>query len=122
MVKTAFEPKNKDALHREHHNYTLPAIASCPYIRTLLDVVGLEGEDTRVESPSMAEEPQCLVFEWMEHDLSTILSDRFRQNSNLPKLIAKSVLSALAVLRSPYRAIHTGERADLSCHTRLTDG
>ncbi len=50
-----------------------------------------------------------MVFEWMEHDLRTVPSNQFRQNSRLPKIIAKSVLLALALLKTQYGAVHTGE-------------
>ncbi|KAI4209034.1 MAG: hypothetical protein LQ351_007982 [Letrouitia transgressa] len=80
---------------------------SCQYIRTLHDVVGPDGDVTRAESISRTEDPPCLVFEWMEHDLRTVPPDRFRQNPNLPKLIAKSVISALLVLKTQYGAVHT---------------
>jgi hypothetical protein len=36
-------------------------------------------------------------------------SDKFRENSILPKIIARSVLSTLALLNTQYNAIHTGE-------------
>jgi hypothetical protein len=47
--------------------------------------------------------------EWMENDLAGVASDDFRENSDLPVIIAKSVLSALAILKTQYKGIHTGE-------------
>lgn len=108
MVKTERGPE-KTCLKRERNNYKLPAIILCQYIRTLYDVVGPDEDVAQVDSESMTEDPPCMVFEWMEHDLRTVPSDQFRQNSNLPKIIAKSVLSALVILKTQYGAVHTGE-------------
>lgn len=112
MVKTEIGPE-KICLNRERSNYKLPAIISCQFIRTMYDIVGPDGDDARVERASMTDDPPCMVFEWMEHDLRAVPSDQFRQNSDLPKVIAKSVLSALALLKSEYGAIHTGEHIAL---------
>lgn len=109
VVKTEIGPE-KICLKRERGNYRLLAVASCQYIRSLYDVVGPDGDDVQVKNTSTTEDPLCMVFEWMEHDLRTVPSDQFRQNSNLPKIIAKSVLSALALLKSQANAVHTGER------------
>ena len=111
MVKTELGPE-KTCLKRELHNYKLPAVASCPYIRTLYDVIGPGRDDAKVDNAT-TEDPLCMVFEWMDHDLRTVPSDQYRRNSNLPKIIAKSVLSALALLKTQYGAVHTGKR--LSC-------
>lgn len=96
----------------------MPAVASCPYIRSLTDIIP-NSDDARQESSSSATENPHLVFEWMEQDLRTVPSDEFREDSKLPKLIAKSVLSALALLKNRYNAIHTGGL--FSC-IALTDG
>ena len=108
MLKTEIGPE-KTCLRRELSNYRLPAVASCQHIRTLYDVIGPDGEDAQNESISRTGDPLCMVFEWMEHELRTVPSDQFRQNSNLPKIIAKSVLLALALLKTQYGAVHTGE-------------
>jgi hypothetical protein len=108
MVKTELGPE-KICLERERSNYKLPAVVSCQHIRTLHDVVGPDGDGIRAKSTSRTEDPPCLVFEWMEHDLRTVSPDQFRQNSNLPKIIAKSVLLALVLLKTQYGAVHTGE-------------
>ncbi len=108
VVKTVTGPK-KTCLKRELGNHKLGAIASCQYIRTLYDVVGPEAGTAPVETTSTFEDPLCLVFEWMEYDLRTVPSGRFRENSNLPRIIAKSVLSALALVKSQYKGMHTGE-------------
>ena len=88
---------------------TLPAVASSQHIRTLHDVVGPDKDGVHAESTSRTKDPLCLVFEWMEHDLRTVPPDQFRKNSNLPKIIAKSVLLALVLLKTQYGAVHTGE-------------
>ncbi|KAF4625145.1 hypothetical protein G7Y89_g13021 [Cudoniella acicularis] len=43
----------------------------------------------------------------MDHDLRSAPSAPFRQNSNLPKVIAKSTLLALVLLQEVFGAIHT---------------
>ena len=106
VVKTALD-KSKIILNREHRNYKMPAIASCPYIRSLIDIIP-NSDDAREESSFSATENPHLVFEWMEQDLRTVPSDEFRDNSKLPKLIAKSVLSGLALLKDRFNAVHTG--------------
>lgn len=109
VVKTELGPK-KTCLRREYHNYKLRAIASCQYIRTLLDVVPSGAADALGrENGSVITEDPYLVFELMDCDLRTVPSDEFRENSDLPKLVAKSVLSALVLLHNQYGAAHTGE-------------
>lgn len=108
MVKTASD-EHKFVLDREYDNYKLPDIASCPYIRSLIDIIP-DSDDAPGEDASSATETPPLVFEWMEQDLRTVPSEKFRETSNLPKLIAKSVLSALALLKSRYNGIHSGGR------------
>ena len=107
VAKTKLGPE-KTCLRRERDNYNLPAVTSCQYIRTLYDVVG-QDVDAVQNSGTAADDALCLVFKWMEHELQTVPSDEFRQNSNLPKIIARSVLSALALLKTEYNAVHTGE-------------
>ena len=106
VVKTALDI-HKIILDREYHNYKMPDIASCPYIRNLIDIIP-NSDDACGANASSATEIPPLVFEWMEQDLRTVLSVEFRENSDLPKLIAKSVLSALALLKTRYSAIHSG--------------
>jgi len=109
VVKTEFGPE-KIAFKRERRNYKLSAVMSCKYIRTLYDVVGPDGDAAPVQGASVTEDPPCMVFEWMDHDLRAVSSIPFRQNSDLPKIIAKSVLSALAVIKTECGGVHTGER------------
>jgi hypothetical protein len=106
VVKTEAGPKIT-GLKRELFNHRLPAIASCEYIRSLYDVIGPEEDSAEVENISTIKDPLCLVLEWMEHDLRTVRSDHFRQNSALPKIIAKPVLSALALMKLQYNGMHT---------------
>lgn len=107
MVKTEIGTE-KTCLKREHNNYKLPAIASCQHIRALQDLI-LEEDVTQEGNASRTEYPCCMVFEWMDYDLRSVPSDKFRENSILPKIIARSVLSTLALLNTQYNAIHTGE-------------
>jgi serine/threonine protein kinase len=112
VVKTELGPE-KICFKRERENYKLPAIADCQYVRALYDVIGPDEGDAQVFSTSETDDPVCMVFEWMDHDLRTVSSDQFRQHSNLPKVIAKSVLSALALFKAEYNGIHTGKRISL---------
>jgi len=109
VVKTALEPTKK-ALRRERNNYLIPGIRSSPYIRSQYDI--LERDLHSSEDPPQADEtataPPGMVFKWMEYDLWQVPSKRFRRNSVLPKVISRSVLSALAPLKTQYNAIHTG--------------
>ena len=113
IVKTELGAE-KICLKRERDNYKLPAIASCQYIRTLLDLVEQDRYNSHIDDTATTEEELSLVFEWMEHDLRTVPSTQFRENSNLPKIIAKSVLSALVILQNQYNAIHTGGSLPIS--------
>ena len=109
VVKTALEPTKK-ALRRERKNYLIPGIRSSPYIRCQYDI--LECDPPSSEDPPPADvtatAPPGMVFECMDHDLWQVPSERFRQNSVLPKVISRSVLSALALLKTQYDAIYTG--------------
>lgn len=118
VVKTELG-SDKTCLKRELDNYNLPAVASSQYIRVLLDVVGAGDNDTQVFNESEIEGPLCMVFEWMEHDLRAVPSERYRKDSNLPKVIAKSVLSALALLKTQHGAIHTGESVSSASYQLL---
>ena len=110
VVKTALEPITQNDLRRERINYLIPGIRSSPYIRRQYDI--LKRDSDFVEDHRQADEtataPLGMVFEWMEYDLWHVPSERFRQDSVLPKAIARSVLSALALFKTQYNAIHTG--------------
>jgi hypothetical protein len=108
MIKTELGPE-KICFKRERENYKFPAVAGCQHIRALYDVIGPDEGDAQVFSTSETDDPACMVFEWMDHDLRTVSSEQFRQHSNLPKVIAKSVLSALALFKAEYNGIHTGK-------------
>ncbi|KAJ9394249.1 hypothetical protein DTO282F9_8816 [Paecilomyces variotii] len=105
VVKTELGPE-KICLKRERDNYRIPAITSCKYIRELCDVISSDSKELRAEKADSAINSLCLVFEWMDHDLRTVPSFEFRSNSDLPKIISKAVLSALALL-SQFNAVHT---------------
>jgi len=111
VVKTALEPTKK-ALRRERNNYLIPGMRSSPYIRSQYNI--LERDPHSGEDPPQADEtataPPGMVFEWMEYDLWQVPSEQFRRNSVLPKVISRSVLSALALLKTQYDAIDTGRQ------------
>lgn len=104
VVKTALEPTKK-ALRRERNNYLIPGIRSNPYIRSQYDI--LECDPPSSEDPPPAD-VTATALPGMDHDLWQVPSERFRQNSILPKVISRSILSALALLKIQYDAIHTG--------------
>jgi hypothetical protein len=110
VVKTAASRLENVSLNREHNIYHMPDIASSPYIPALYDTVGsFEVEElSRFGVP--AKDPSCLVFEWMETDLHSLSSYQYRRNSRLPKIISKSVLSALDMFRR-YNGTYTGKHS-----------
>lgn len=67
------------------------------------DLVGHK-QSHDIEDP--APQPQCMVFEWMDTDLWQLPSGPFRSGSKLPKIVAKSVLGALAVFHD-LNGVHT---------------
>ncbi len=99
------------ALVREYEIYVGPGpVKTNPFIRKLHDVVGqwemVEGRG-RAGFDKTSEDPPCLVFEWMEHVLWKVRAEPYRENSVLPKVIARSVLEALDITASA-NAMHTG--------------
>jgi len=107
VVKTAVGELENVALKREYNSYKVPDIASSPYIRTLYDAAG-SFEEGVGKSGVAAEDPLCLVFEWMEADLRSLSSHKYRRDSCLPKIISKSVLSALIIFKR-HNVSHTGK-------------
>ena len=99
------------ALRRERNNYLIPGIRSSPFIRSQYDILEQDPDAraSRQHTDETATAPDGMVFEWMEYDLWQVPSEQFRRNSVLPKIISRSVLSALALLKTEYDAIHTGE-------------
>ena len=102
VVKCGATDDEKIALKREFRNHGISKIASCPYIRTLYDIVQ-PNEDSHY--------PPYLIFEWMDFDLRSVPAKRFRGDLRLPKVVSKAVLSALETFKQ-LNAVHTG---DCSC-------
>jgi hypothetical protein len=98
VVKCAAINDEKVALKREYRNYGISEIASCPYIRTLYDIVR-PNEDPH--------DLPYLIFEWMDLDLRSVPAKRFRGDPRLPKVVSKAVLSALKTFEK-LNAVHTG--------------
>jgi hypothetical protein len=98
VIKTAATEGQKMCLRREYHNYGFSEIASSPVIRALRDTVWSNEE---------RDNPSCLVFEWMDQDLESVIAPKFRGSEILPKVVSKAVLSALSVLKT-LGAVHTG--------------
>jgi hypothetical protein len=99
VIKSATTSNEKRTLTREHANYGIPEIASCPDIRTLHDTISQPDADSQ--------EPPSLVFEWMDFDLRALPAYLFRADQHWPKAVSKAVLSALVCLKS-LNAIHAG--------------
>lgn len=76
VVKSAITNDEIFALKREYRNYQNPAIASCPYVRTLYDVIR--------QSEAQEDSVPSLVFEWMDHDLFLTPANVFRSRQSLP--------------------------------------
>ena len=106
--------------HRERQTYEVPDIATSPYIRSLVEIIGHFEDiyDSETQHTAIAEEPEkgaklnpdspppFMVFEWMDTDLWQLPCEPFRSNSSLPRTIARSVLEALAVFES-VDGVHT---------------
>lgn len=84
------------SLKREFALYQQRPIASCPHIRTLHDLVGSFDSPRSILTE---EDTPCLVLEWMENDLRSISRKKFREKPNILKVIARSVLCTLAMLK-----------------------
>ena len=99
------------ALVREYEIYEGPGpVKTNPFIKKLHDVIGpweMVEERGRAGFDKTSEDPPCLVFEWMEHTLWDVRAELYRENSVLPKTVARSVLQALVVFASA-NAMHTG--------------
>ncbi|GIK02900.1 hypothetical protein Aspvir_006963 [Aspergillus viridinutans] len=105
VVKTEPGPE-KICLRREWNNYRIPAIATSKYIRELCDVISSNKEEQRAVEADPEADTLYLVFEWMDHALRTVPPFGYQINSDLPKVISKAVLSALALL-TQLNAVHT---------------
>jgi hypothetical protein len=92
-------------LRREYRNYRLKDIATSSHFRALVDTV---------HSDDSQNDPSCLVFEWMDHDLRSIFAPELRSRPIPPRVVSRAVLSALEVLKS-LNAVHTGK----GCRERL---
>ena len=99
------------ALAREYEIYEGPGpVKTNPFIRKLVDVVGqweMVEERGRAVFDKPSEDPPCLDFEWMDQVLWNVRAESYRENSVLPKAIARSVLEALDLFAS-VNAMHTG--------------
>ena len=111
------------ALAREYEIYEGPGpVKTNPFIRKLHDLVGrwdmVEGRGRagfdKEQEGGEEGDPPCLVFEWMEHVLWDVRAEPYRgkNESVLPKMIARSVLEALDVFKEA-GAVHTGQLARL---------
>ncbi|PYI07494.1 kinase-like protein [Aspergillus sclerotiicarbonarius CBS 121057] len=98
VIKTAIGDLERVALQREYNNYQINGFASNRYIRTMYEAIG------PIESSNSNKSPH-LVFEYMETVLRKVPSYKFR-DTQLPRIVSKSVLSALKVMRSQ-RMVHT---------------
>lgn len=91
MIKCRPEGPRAITYTREHACYEVEAIARSPYIRAQIDSVG---HDVETNNNALL---LCMVFEWMNTDLWQLSLEEFRSRSQLPRIVARSVLQALAV-------------------------
>jgi hypothetical protein len=98
VVKSSTSDHEERSLQREYRACTIPEIAAGPYIRRLVDTV---------PSSQNQDNPSSLVFEWMNRNLADLPAGYFRAVQYLPKIVARSVLSALEVFKT-LNAIHAG--------------
>ncbi|KAK0129021.1 hypothetical protein ONS95_000961 [Cadophora gregata] len=68
----------------------------------MVDTIGHDGN----AASSTLGQPQCMVFEWMDTDLWQLPSKPFRNGSELPRIVARSLLEALVVIDSEH-GVHT---------------
>ncbi|KAL2070070.1 hypothetical protein VTL71DRAFT_14750 [Oculimacula yallundae] len=100
-IKHFIEDANRTQYKRELRNYSFESIANSPFIRSMIDTIGHDQKAS--ENPSR---PQCMVFEWMDTDLWQLPSQPFRTGSELPRIVARSLLEALAILEDE-GGVHT---------------
>lgn len=100
MIKCRPDGPRDITYTHERACYEVEAIAQSPYIRAQIDTIG---HDVEINDDS---QQQYMVFEWMDTDLWQLPSERFRSGSQLPRIIAKSVLQALAVFQD-LDGVHT---------------
>lgn len=106
VVKTFTTEVDQSLLAREYRNYQIPSIASSPYVRRMYEAIGFSNGQGENSSSNSVHSP-CLILEWLDTDLWHVSSKAFRNNAELPKLICRSVLSALATFGKHGKA-HTG--------------
>ncbi|KAL8722372.1 MAG: hypothetical protein Q9181_007506, partial [Wetmoreana brouardii] len=112
MATTSNEHASDD-LWREYDVYKRRGVASSPYIRSLVDVVGDVEELQRGKGG-------CLVLEWLESTLGELSPDDFRNNTTFLKAFFRAGLSAIETFQDeglvntdgkPYRAQSLAVRA-----------
>lgn len=108
IVKTCSSDLDQILLAREYRSYQIPDFATSPYIRHMLEAIGMPQEQGN-NSIAPALHPPCLIFEWMDTDLWHVPSKPFRNDTELPKVVCRSVLSALAIFKK-HGKTHTGSQ------------
>ena len=106
-LKTLSEPKPDPVGKPESESLEF---VSMPGVRFILkhepDCVSKQDSETVVEQEP---EPDCMVFEWMDYELRHVPPMNHRSGSNLPRLVAKSILGAIVDLSKTLKAVHTGK-------------
>ena len=98
------------SINGERRSYCLTDIQHSLFFRRCLelldprDIAESKGPDQM--DGTADSENQCMTFEWMDNFLWQIPSAPYRSDSELPNVIARSVLSALALLKRELDAIH----------------
>ncbi|KAI9674438.1 MAG: hypothetical protein M1817_001776 [Caeruleum heppii] len=95
--------KNLKILYdRELRNLQIPTIASSRHIRALHDTIPSDPEKSHADPTNH----RGMILEWMDTDLWNCRHERIDPGSDLPRIVAKAVLEALAVF-ADLQGIHT---------------
>ncbi|KAH7360307.1 kinase-like domain-containing protein [Rhexocercosporidium sp. MPI-PUGE-AT-0058] len=89
MMKVAANKKSGYQFRNEEEMYKKDFIRDCAQIRSFMELIEDPKDGTRI-----------MVYEWMDWPLSEVKAGPYITGSDLPRLIAKSVLEALDVLHS----------------------
>lgn len=85
---------------REAEGHEFDCIRNSPFIRRLYEAVD-NGTD------------KCMVLEWMDQDLWSLRHQKLPLDSPFPKIVARSILSALATfsdMDGQIPTVHTGKK------------
>jgi hypothetical protein len=103
VIKAEPRGSGKSYYRLEKYNYGLLGASPFGGIRVLQDLIG-HGRGKN-ESAEYAKQPNCMVFECMDHDLGSVNTI----NPNLIKTVARSILETLVFMNEWHNCVHTSE-------------